>query len=174
MGRIVSSSVADHLARTRAVFRAIAGASIESAPDAAALAFSLAEALSAPPVDFAEVARRWVALQGLGGIRPATGELLSHLATQQRPPVPGDLLTSLVGLPLALPVALATFGSPRDLLGTAYHAARLTSADERVTWGTVGCTISTVSSGWVATTSNTTSSTVASSDEVCPERWCTR
>lgn len=128
---------AERVARARAVLRAIAGASTALAPDAGPFALALADALSVPPVDFADVARRWAAIAELEGVRPETRRLLSHLAAQQRPPVPGDRLTSLVGLPLGLPVALATFRSPRDLLGTAYHAARLTSADERVTWGTV-------------------------------------
>ena len=129
---------AEPVSRARAVLRAVAGASAALAPDAGPLALGLADALAAPPVDFAEVARQWAALAEMQGVRPETRRLLAHLAARQRPPLPGDHLASMVGLPLGLPVALATFRSPRDLLGTAYHAARLTTADEHLTWGTVG------------------------------------
>lgn len=119
------------------------GAAEKWAPDATPLVLVLAEALSSPPVDFGTVAASWVrGGQGTSGPpTEPTARLLGHLARAQRPPVPADGLTTLVGLPLALPAALATFQAPRDLLGTAYHAARLTSADERVTWGAVAIAV---------------------------------
>lgn len=127
-------------ARAHAVLYAVTGAAPEAA-DAGPLALVLAEELAAPPVDFARLAARWVELRDVSPGRDSTRRLLDHLAARQRPPGPHDPVATLIGLPLALPTALATFHSPRDLLSTAYHVARVTASDEGLAWGTVALAV---------------------------------
>lgn len=121
---------------------ALTGAAAVHAPDAAPFALELGLGLADPPLDFGRLAGHWAALEPAGALRQdSTRRLARHLATVQRPPGTGDGMNSMVALPLALPVALATFHAPRELLGAAYHAARLTSADEAVTWGAVAIAV---------------------------------
>jgi hypothetical protein len=101
--------------------------------------------LDAGSVDFGSMVRAWLARWRDRAVPfdSATDRALQRLAESDQPPPPGERVHSLVGLPLAVPAALATFRSPRSLLGTVYHTARLTTADESATRGAVAIGVAT-------------------------------
>src|SRR5439155_15260065 len=103
-----------------------------------ALTLMLAEQLGAGRPDLQRVAERWVErLQSDSrGIAQETADALSHIARHGAPPrqASGRSADPLVR---CLPVALAMFDSPRNLVSGTYYVATLTHPDPAVTWSAV-------------------------------------
>jgi ADP-ribosyl-[dinitrogen reductase] hydrolase len=107
-----------------------------------ALALILADELGAGRVDLRRVAERWVERhQSDGrGIGQETAAALSHIARHGAPPRQGAG-RSADPLVRCIPVALAMFDSPRNLVSGTYHVAALTHPDPAVTWSAVALNV---------------------------------
>jgi ADP-ribosylglycohydrolase len=107
-----------------------------------ALALILAEELGAGRVDLRGVAERWVERYHSDnrGIGQETTGVLSHIARHGAPPRQGAG-RSADPLVRCVPVALAMFDSPRNLVSGTYHVAALTHPDPAVTWSAVALNV---------------------------------
>jgi ADP-ribosylglycohydrolase len=127
-----------------AVGRSLAmGAAVGGAPDGElALAWILAEELAAGPADLRRVAERWVERfqADRRGIGPETAAALSHLAQHDAPPAEGAG-RSADPLVRCVPVAVAMFRSPRNLVSGTYHIAALTHPHPLVAWSAVALNV---------------------------------
>jgi ADP-ribosylglycohydrolase len=127
-----------------AVGRSLAmGAAVGAASDGElALAWILAEELTAGPADLRQVAERWVERFHADprGIGPETAAALSHLDQYEAPPAQaaGRSADPLVR---CIPVAVAMFRSPRNLVSGTYHIAALTHPDPLVAWSAVALNV---------------------------------
>jgi ADP-ribosylglycohydrolase len=127
-----------------AVGRSLAvGAACGAAPDGElALAWILAEELAAGRADLRRVAERWVKRfhADRRGIGPETAAALDHLAEHDAPPPEGAGRSS-DPLVRCIPVAVAMFRSPRNLVSGTYHIAALTHPDPLVAWSAVALNV---------------------------------
>jgi ADP-ribosyl-[dinitrogen reductase] hydrolase len=107
-----------------------------------ALALILAEELGAGRADLRGVAERWVERHQADsrGIGQETAAALSHIARHGTPPRQGAG-RSADPLVRCIPVALAMFGSPLNLVSGTYHVAALTHPDPAVTWSAVALNV---------------------------------
>jgi ADP-ribosylglycohydrolase len=107
-----------------------------------ALALILAEELGAGRADLRGVAERWVERHQSDsrGIGQETSGALSHIAWHGAPPRQGSG-RSADPLVRCIPVALAIFDSPRNLVSGTYHVAALTHPDPAVTWSAVALNV---------------------------------
>ncbi len=114
-----------------------------AAPDGElALARILAEELAAGRADLRRVAERWVERYQTDprGIGPETAAALSHIARHDAPPAQGAG-RSADPLARCVPVAVAMFHSPRNLVSGTYHIAALTHPDPAVAWAAVALNV---------------------------------
>lgn len=114
--------------------------------DDVAMAVRLAEELLEGDVDLERLARRWIdwlASDGRG-VGDWTRKALDHLRMHGSPPaaIAGGRAPNGAVM-RALPVALATRGSPRNLVAGTWHTAMLTHPDERCAWGAVAVNVAT-------------------------------
>lgn len=102
----------------------------------------LAEELAAGRTDLRLLAQRWVERNQLspGRIDAETADALKYLALHHAPP---ERASGRGSGPLArvLPVALAAFDSPRNLVSATYHIAALTHPDPHVAWAAVAVNV---------------------------------
>jgi ADP-ribosyl-[dinitrogen reductase] hydrolase len=111
--------------------------------DDLALAVALAEELLEPDVSLERLARRWIEWMNRDGrgIGVWTARALRHLATHGSPPASSGGQAGNGSVSRCIPVALATLGSPGNLVSGSYHTAALTHPDERCTWGAVAVNV---------------------------------
>jgi ADP-ribosylglycohydrolase len=110
--------------------------------DDVALSIILAEELLIRPIDLRRLAQRWAAWarEDGRGIGATTREALRHIAEHGVPPAePGRATNGAMSR--ALPVALATLGSLRNLVSGTYHTAALTHADPLAAWSAVAVNV---------------------------------
>lgn len=107
------------------------------------LALVVADLIAGGPLDFRQLASRWVACLESADLSPdpATEAALRFLAAHDRPPAAGECPSGQGGMVRALPVAIATHRSPRALLSASYHVARLTDADALSAWAAVAVSV---------------------------------
>lgn len=111
--------------------------------DDTAMALLLADELLEGEVDLERLAHRWIHwLDDDGrGVGTWTRTALNHIRTHGSPPSGTDGRASNGAIMRALPVALATRGSPRNLVAGTWHTAALTHPDDRCTWGAVAVNV---------------------------------
>ena len=111
--------------------------------DDVAMALLLAEELLAGEVDLERLAHRWIDwLDADGrGAGSWTRTALNHIRTHGSPPSGTGGRAPNGAVMRALPVALATRGSPRNLVAGTWHTAALTHPDDRCTWGAVAVNV---------------------------------
>ncbi len=111
--------------------------------DDVAMALLLAEELLAGEVDLERLAHRWIGwLDADGrGAGTWTRTALNHIRTHGSPPSGTGGRAPNGAVMRALPVALATRGSPRNLVAGTWHTAALTHPDDRCTWGAVAVNV---------------------------------
>lgn len=111
--------------------------------DDTAMALLLAEELLAGDVDLERLAARWIEWMDTDGrgIGVWTRTALNHIRTHGSPPAQTDGRAPNGAVMRALPVALATRGSPRNLVAGTWHTAALTHPDERCTWSAVAVNV---------------------------------
>ena len=111
--------------------------------DDVALAVILAEELVQTEVDLRRLAHRWVgwAREDGRGIGEWTRTALAHVATHDSPPASSGGVATNGAVSRCLPVALRTFGSPRNLVAGTLHTAALTHPDPRCGWSAVAVNV---------------------------------
>jgi ADP-ribosyl-[dinitrogen reductase] hydrolase len=111
--------------------------------DDLALALILGEWLADGELDLQRLAMRWVEWMRRDGrgIGVWTAKALEHIAIHGSPPASTGGQAGNGAVSRCLPVALATRGSPRNLVGGTYHTAALTHPDERCTWSAVAVNV---------------------------------
>ena len=111
--------------------------------DDTALAVILAEELTGGNLDFRRLAHRWVDWSRADGrgIGDWTRRALEHIAAHDSPPASSGGIATNGALTRCLPIALAAFDSPRNLVSATYHTAALTHPDPRCTWAAVAVNI---------------------------------
>jgi ADP-ribosyl-[dinitrogen reductase] hydrolase len=111
--------------------------------DDLALTLLLAEELLEGDVDLRRLAHRWVDWMRRDGrgIGTWTSTALQHIATHDSPPASTGGQAGNGTISRCLPVALATLGSPANLVSGTYHTAVLTHPDERCAWGAVAVNV---------------------------------
>jgi ADP-ribosyl-[dinitrogen reductase] hydrolase len=111
--------------------------------DDVALAIILAEELVQPDVDLRRLAHRWIAWarDDGRGVGDWTRTALAHLATHDSPPAESGGRATNGAVSRCLPVALRTFGSPRNLVSGTLHTAALTHPDPRCGWSAVAVNV---------------------------------
>ena len=109
----------------------------------AAFALLLAEELLAPEVDLRRLAERWIgrSREDGGGVDAWTRSALEHLARHDSPPSAMPAPIRAAGLARAVPVAVATWRSPRNLVSGTWHVMALTHPDPHCTWGAVAVNV---------------------------------
>jgi ADP-ribosyl-[dinitrogen reductase] hydrolase len=140
----------EFLGTPQAILERFPGGVTEIQPGAAdpwdddlALTVRLAEELLEPEVSLERLAGRWIAWmeQDGRGIGLWTRTALRHLSTHGSPPASTGGQAGNGSVSRCLPVALATLGSPRNLVSGSYHTAALTHPDDRCTWGAVAVNV---------------------------------
>jgi ADP-ribosyl-[dinitrogen reductase] hydrolase len=111
--------------------------------DDLALAVELAEELLESEVSLERLAHRWIEWMNRDGrgIGVWTARALRHIATHGSPPASSGGQAGNGSVSRCIPVALATLGSPGNLVSGSYHTAALTHPDERCTWGAVAVNV---------------------------------
>jgi len=111
--------------------------------DDVAMTVVLAEELLEAEVDLERLARRWVewARTDGRGIGLWTRTALEHIAVHGSPPTESGGQAGNGSVMRCLPVALATFDNPRNLVAGSFHTAALTHPDPRCTWGAVAVNV---------------------------------
>lgn len=122
-----------------------AGLAAPSASPRAAVAFTLilAEELLEQDLDFRRLASRWIEWMRRDGQGTGTWTrtALEHIAAHDSPPASTGGQGGSGPLARCLPVALATFRSPANLVSGTYHTAFLTHPDESCAWGAVALNV---------------------------------
>ena len=108
-----------------------------------ALALIQAEDLLEPEIDLERLALRWVKWRESDGrgLSPWTRIALDHVATHHSPPAESGGVADSGALPRTIPVALATAGSPANLVSGSFHLAHLLHPDARCGWGAVAVNV---------------------------------
>ncbi len=111
--------------------------------DDVAMALLLAEELLAGDVDLERLAGRWIQWLDTDGRGAGnwTRTALNHIRTHGSPPSGTGGRAPNGAVMRALPVALATRGSPRNLVAGSWHTAALTHPDDRCTWSAVAVNV---------------------------------
>lgn len=111
--------------------------------DDTAMALILAEELLAEEVDLRRLADRWIGwLRTDGrGAGAWTRTALEHIARHDSPPAGMSGPATSGAVMRCLPVALATYASPRNLVSGTWHTAALTHPDPRCAWGAVAVNV---------------------------------
>ena len=111
--------------------------------DDVAMALLLAEELLAGDVDLERLAGRWIRWLDTDGRGAGnwTRTALNHIRTHGSPPSGTGGRAPNGAVMRALPVALATRGSPRNLVAGSWHTAALTHPDDRCTWSAVAVNV---------------------------------
>ena len=111
--------------------------------DDVAMALLLAEELLAGDVDLERLAGRWIQWLDTDGRGAGnwTRTALNHIRTHGSPPSGTGGRAPNGAVMRALPVALATRGSPRHLVAGSWHTAALTHPDDRCTWSAVAVNV---------------------------------
>ena len=111
--------------------------------DDVAMALLLAEELLAGDVDLERLAGRWIHWLDADGRGAGnwTRTALNHIRTHGSPPSGTGGRAPNGAVMRALPVALATRGSPRNLVAGTWHTAALTHPDDRCTWSAVAVNV---------------------------------
>jgi ADP-ribosyl-[dinitrogen reductase] hydrolase len=111
--------------------------------DDVAMALLLAEELLSGDVDLERLAARWIHWLDADGRGAGiwTRTALNHIRTHGTPPSGTDGRAPNGAIMRALPVALATRGSPRNLVAGTWHTAALTHPNDRCTWGAVAVNV---------------------------------
>jgi ADP-ribosylglycohydrolase len=106
------------------------------------LTLVLAEELGAGRADLRRVAERWVERHQSDsrGIGLETAAALTYIARHDAPPEQGAG-RSADPVVRCIPVALAMFHSPRNLVSGTYHTAALTHPDPAATWSAVALNV---------------------------------
>ncbi|MGH7592129.1 MAG: ADP-ribosylglycohydrolase family protein [Gemmatimonadales bacterium] len=109
----------------------------------ASLALLTAEELLSPAVDLRRLAERWIAASRADGhgLDAWTRTALEHIARHDSPPSAMPPPVRAAGLGRAVPVALASFRSPRNLVSGTWHVVALTHPDPRCGWGAVAVNV---------------------------------
>jgi ADP-ribosylglycohydrolase len=108
-----------------------------------ALAIGVAEELLEVEVDLRRLTGRWIAWWRRDGrsLDPETVEALDHLARHDAP-LPDQAPGPGIGwVARALPMALATWQQPRNLVSGTYHTIRLATPDTEVAWAAVALNV---------------------------------
>lgn len=111
--------------------------------DDVAMALLLAEELLLGDVDLERLAGRWIQWLDTDGRGAGnwTRTALNHIRTHGSPPSGTGGRAPNGAVMRALPVALATRGSPRNLVAGSWHTAALTHPDDRCTWSAVAVNV---------------------------------
>ncbi|MEZ4413449.1 MAG: ADP-ribosylglycohydrolase family protein [Gemmatimonadales bacterium] len=111
--------------------------------DDVAMALLLAEELLTGDVDLERLAQRWISWLDADGRGAGvwTRTALNHIRTHGSPPSGTGGRAPNGAVMRALPVAIATRGSPRNLVAGTWHTAALTHPDDRCTWGAVAVNV---------------------------------
>ncbi|HMU61658.1 MAG TPA: ADP-ribosylglycohydrolase family protein [Gemmatimonadales bacterium] len=111
--------------------------------DDVAMALLLAEELLTGDVDLERLAQRWIGWLDADGRGAGnwTRTALNHIRTHGSPPSGTGGRAPNGAVMRALPVAIATRGSPRNLVAGTWHTAALTHPDDRCTWGAVAVNV---------------------------------
>jgi len=111
--------------------------------DDVAMALLLAEELLTGDVDLERLAHRWIHWLDADGRGAGvwTRTALNHIRTHGTPPSGTDGRAPNGAVMRALPVALATRGSPANLVAGTWHTAALTHPDDRCTWSAVAVNV---------------------------------
>lgn len=111
--------------------------------DDVAMALLLAEELLTGDVDLERLAHRWIHWLDADGRGAGvwTRTALNHLRTHGSPPSSTGGRAPNGAVMRALPVALATRGSPGNLVAGTWHTAALTHPDDRCTWSAVAVNV---------------------------------
>jgi len=141
--------------RARGLFLGLAGGASAGGPGEGPgelrLAVELAEELLRPEVDLARLADGWVRAvrDGAWGLGRRTRAALEHLGLHGTPPLKPEADEGDPGpLVRALPIALATYRQPRNLVSGTYHTVLLTHPDPHTPWSAVA--INVAAAGFVA------------------------
>ncbi|HEU4700191.1 MAG TPA: ADP-ribosylglycohydrolase family protein [Gemmatimonadales bacterium] len=111
--------------------------------DDVALAVILGEELLEPEVDLGRLAHRWARWADTDGrgLGEWTRTALRHIALHDSPPQETGGRATNGAVSRCLPVALATFDSPRNLVSGTFHTAWLTHPEPRAAWGAVAVNV---------------------------------
>lgn len=109
----------------------------------ASLALGTALELLAPEIDLRRLADRWIAAIRTDGhgLDAWTRSALEHIARHDSPPSAMPPPIRARGLARAVPVALAAYRSPRNLVSGTWHVVSLTHPDPRCGWGVVAVNV---------------------------------
>ncbi len=111
--------------------------------DDVAMALLLAEELLTGDVDLERLAHRWIHWLDADGRGAGhwTRTALNHIRTHGSPPSSTGGRAPNGAVMRALPVAIATRGSPQNLVAGTFHTAALTHPDDRCTWSAVAVNV---------------------------------
>ncbi|HET9293223.1 MAG TPA: ADP-ribosylglycohydrolase family protein [Gemmatimonadales bacterium] len=111
--------------------------------DDTAMTLLLAEELLEPQLSLERLAGRWIGWMDSDGrgIGVQTRSALNHIRTHGSPPAGSGGIAGNGAVMRCLPVALATLGSPANLVSGSYHTAAITHPDDRCTWGAVAVNV---------------------------------
>ncbi|MGB7212268.1 MAG: ADP-ribosylglycohydrolase family protein [Gemmatimonadales bacterium] len=109
----------------------------------ALLALQTAEELLTPEIDLRRLADRWIGAIRADGqdVDPWTRTALEHIARHDSPPSAMSPPIRAAGLGCAVPVALAAYRSPQNLVAGTWHVVSLTHPDPRCGWGAVAVNV---------------------------------
>jgi ADP-ribosyl-[dinitrogen reductase] hydrolase len=96
-----------------------------------------------PEVNLERLAVQWVEWRQTDGrgLSHWTRAALDHIATHHSPPGETGGSADNGALPRTIPVALATAGSPANLVSGSFHLAHLLHPDPRCAWGAVAINV---------------------------------
>lgn len=109
----------------------------------AEMAILLAEELGSGEIDLRRLADRWIGWlrRGDGEVDEWTRTALEHIAQHDSPPVAMSEPGGAAPLARYVPVALATYRSPRNLVSGTWHVAALVHPDPRCAFGAVAINV---------------------------------
>lgn len=112
-------------------------------PPETGLALIQADALLQQPFDAEQTAARWIEWSRTGGesLEPWTRTALEHVALHHSPPAAVAGPPGSAALARSVPIALATRGSPANLVSGTFHLAWLLHPDPRCAWGAVAINV---------------------------------
>ena len=111
--------------------------------DHVALAALLSEELVQPEIDLSRLVEHWIAWwrRDGRGLDSYTADALEHFAQHDAPAGPRPGGGGAGPLARTLPIALAMFRSPRNLVSGTYHTVLLTHPDSETAWAAVSVNV---------------------------------
>lgn len=111
--------------------------------DHVALAALLSEELAQSEIDLSRLVEHWIAWwrRDGRGLDTHTADALEHFARHDAPAAPNAGGAGAAPLARTLPIALAMFRSPRNLVSGTYHTVLLTHADSDTAWAAVSVNV---------------------------------